>query len=130
MELFARSPMDWDMKNGWFSNLGHIVSLLRQRRMALIVQHQDNVHWAGIGEINIGPFIHPHTEQSIQTFLQFLDDAGLQPRWEEMDEPCLWNKMLLNIAINPIAGLLGKENGALLEPALFESAVGVLLEGQ
>ena len=37
--------------------------------------------------------------------------------------------MLLNIAINPIAGLLGKENGALLEMSIFESVVSVLLEG-
>ncbi len=41
----------------------------------------------------------------------------------------LWNKMLLNIAINPLAGLLGKENGALMEPALFETSVSVMLEG-
>ena len=88
-----------------------------------------NVHWAGVGEVHLGPFMHHHSEQSVQTFLKHLDDAGLQPRWVENGRAMLWNKMLLNIAINPIAGLLGKENGALLEPALFESAVGVLLEG-
>ena len=57
-----------------------------------------------------------------------LNEAGLQPQWGGW-RVLLWNKMLLNIAINPIAGLLGKENGALLEPMLFESAVSVMLEG-
>lgn len=88
-----------------------------------------NVHWAGVGEVHLGPFMHHHTEQSVETLLILLFDAGLQPRWEQNGRALLWNKMLLNIAINPIAGLLGKENGALLEPTLFESAVGVLLEG-
>ena len=87
------------------------------------------VHWAGLGEVTLGPFMHHHSEQSVEYFLQYLSDAGLRPRWKEDGRALLWNKMLLNIAINPIAGLLGKENGALLEPSLFESAVGVMLEG-
>ena len=73
--------------------------------------------------------MHHHSEQSVESFLESLSDAGLRPRWEEDGRALLWNKMLLNIAINPIAGLLGKENGALLKPSLFESAVGVMLEG-
>ncbi len=88
-----------------------------------------HVHWAGLGHVTIGPFMHHHTEQSVELFMQLLSNAGLQPHWEEDGRVLLWNKMLLNIAINPIAGLLGKENGALLEPTLFESAVGVMLEG-
>ena len=87
------------------------------------------VKWAGIGEINIGPFMHHHTQDSVKTLLHVLDDASLEPRWDDDGRALLWNKMLLNIAINPIAGLLGKENGALLEPNIFESAVSVMLEG-
>jgi len=88
-----------------------------------------HVHWAGGGEISIGPFVHNHTEESVSSFLRLLSDAGLSPRWQENGRVMLWNKMLLNIAINPIAGLLGKENGSLLEPSLFESSVSVMLEG-
>ena len=87
------------------------------------------VKWAGLGEINIGPFMHHHTQNSFKTLLQVLDEASLSPRWDDDGRVLLWNKMLLNIAINPIAGLLGKENGALLEPNIFESAVSVMLEG-
>lgn len=88
-----------------------------------------HVCWAGVGQVIIGPFMHHHTEQSVESFMKILSDAGLQPHWEEDGRVLLWNKMLLNIAINPVAGLLGKENGALLEPTLFESAVSVMLEG-
>ena len=88
-----------------------------------------HVYWAGVGQVTIGPFMHHHTEQSVEGLIQFLNEAGLQPQWEVDGRVLLWNKMLLNIAINPIAGLLGKENGALLEPMLFESAVSVMLEG-
>ena len=88
-----------------------------------------HVYWAGLGQVTIGPFMHHHTEQSVGKLMQFLNEGGLQPQWEADGRVLLWNKMLLNIAINPIAGLLGKENGALLEPMLFESAVSVMLEG-
>jgi len=88
-----------------------------------------HVCWAGLGQVTIGPFLHHHTEQSVEGFMQLLTTAGLQPKWEADGRVLLWNKMLLNISINPIAGLLGKENGALLEPMLFESAVSVMLEG-
>ena len=87
------------------------------------------VKWAGLGEINIGPFMHHHTQNSVKTLLQVLDEASLAPHWDDDGRVLLWNKMLLNIAINPIAGLLGKENGALLETNIFESAVSVMLEG-
>lgn len=87
------------------------------------------VHWAGSGHVTIGPFMHSHTEASFRSFMELLSDADLRPRWEEDGRVMLWNKMLLNIAINPLAGLLGKENGALMEPALFETSVSVMLEG-
>ena len=88
-----------------------------------------HVTWAGLGQVNLGPFMHHHSEQSVDGLIQLLTSAGLRPQWEMDGRVLLWNKMLLNIAINPIAGLLGKENGALLEPTLFESAVSVMLEG-
>ena len=36
---------------------------------------------------------------------------------------------MLNIAINPIAAIAGVENGALLRPNLFSSALSTMLEG-
>lgn len=88
-----------------------------------------HVQWAGNGVVSVGPFMHPHAEESVLPLMNLLSSAGLTPHWEENGRAMLWNKMLLNIAINPIAGLLGKENGALLEPSLFESSVSIMLEG-
>ena len=41
----------------------------------------------------------------------------------------VWSKILLNIAINPIAAITGLSNGALLENEMFETCVEVMLEG-
>jgi len=133
--LLRREGLVCTLANG----LGHeerlVVEFGAHRVLAATTTHgayrpaPGNVHWAGVGEVHFGPFMHHHSEHSVEILLKHLSDAGLQPRWEENGRALLWNKMLLNIAINPIAGLLGKENGALLEPTLFESAVGVLLEG-
>ena len=87
------------------------------------------VVWAGKGNVSIGPFLHHHSTDDVSELMNCLSDAGLEPVWNLNGRVLLWNKMLLNIAINPIAGLLGKENGALLEPSLFESSVSVMLEG-
>ena len=85
--------------------------------------------WAGRGNISFGPFNHHHLENEFTDFLKCFADAGLEPMWEPNGRVLLWNKMLLNIAINPMSGLLGKENGALLQSSLFESSVSVMLEG-
>ena len=116
------------MKSDWYTLWEHIVFLHQPLHMEPTVPN-GHVHWAGVGEISIGPFVHNHTEESVSSFLKLLSDAELNPRWQDNGRVMLWNKMLLNIAINPIAGLLGKENGSLLEPSLFESSVSVMLEG-
>ena len=121
------------------NGLGHEERLVHafgpQRVLASTTTHgayrpePGHVHWAGSGEMSIGPFMHPHDNESVAPLLKLLSDGGLNPQWQENGRVMLWNKMLLNIAINPTAGLLGKENGSLLEPHLFESSVSVMLEG-
>ena len=41
------------------------------------------LHWAGRGHVSIGPFMHPHEEATLSSFMQLLSDAGLHPQWEE-----------------------------------------------
>ena len=55
--------------------------------------------------------------------------AGLEPSWSSDGLATLWKKVLLNIAINPLAALAGVENGALLRPDLFSSAFSTMQEG-
>ena len=40
----------------------------------------------------------------------------------------VWEKVLLNVSINPIAALAGLRNGELLEPGLFSSCMTVYRE--
>lgn len=46
---------------------------------------------------------------------------------EDVDR-ILWSKLLLNVAINPLAAMCGLKNGKLLEPELFDQAEACMFE--
>ncbi len=88
-----------------------------------------HVEWAGKGQIMLGSFVHPYSFEDFKPLLSILNKSGLSPIWVDDGRVALWNKMLLNIAINPVAAVIGKENSALLEPIIFDSVVALMLEG-
>ena len=45
----------------------------------------------------------------------------MNPKWIDDGAKLIWSKVLLNIAINPIASITGRVNGDLLEPEMFET---------
>lgn len=87
------------------------------------------VHWAGKGETTIGALPGGPGQSEAQPLLDVLQHAGLSPEWSSDGVATVWRKVLLNIAINPIAALAGVENGELLRPDLFSSAFSTMLEG-
>ena len=87
------------------------------------------VHWAGKGETVLGSLPGGPGETEAKPLLDALSTAGLEPSWSSDGLATLWKKVLLNIAINPLAALSGVENGALLHPDLFSSAFSTMLEG-
>lgn len=87
------------------------------------------VHWAGKGETMIGALPGGPGQSEAQPLLDVLQHAGLSPEWSSDGVAIVWRKVLLNIAINPIAALVGVENGELLRPDLFSSAFSTMLEG-
>jgi 2-dehydropantoate 2-reductase len=87
------------------------------------------VHWAGKGETMIGALPGGPGQSEAQPLLDALQHAGLSPEWSSDGIATVWRKVLLNIAINPIAALAGVENGELLRPDLFSSAFSTMLEG-
>ena len=87
------------------------------------------VHWAGKGETVLGSLTGGPGELEAKPLLEALSIAGLEPLWSSDGLATLWKKVLLNIAINPIAALAGVENGTLLRPDLFSAAFSTLLEG-
>ena len=68
-------------------------------------------------------------QSEAQPLLDVFEQAGLSPMWSSDGVASVWRKVLLNIAINPIAALAGVENGELLRPDLFSSAFSTMLEG-
>ena len=87
------------------------------------------VHWAGRGETVIGALPGGPGQSEAQPLLDVFEQAGLSPRWSSDGVASVWRKVLLNIAINPIAALAGVENRELLRPDLFSSAFSTMLEG-
>ena len=87
------------------------------------------VHYAGRGNVVLGHLQGGPMLNQAQPFLDMLNSVGIESNWTENGPASVWMKVLLNIAINPIAALSGVENGSLLSPALFSAALETMLEG-
>ena len=87
------------------------------------------IHWAGNGAVNIGRSYNSPTREQLSDLFDVLEQSGLNPKWIDDGAKLIWSKVLLNIAINPIASITGRVNGDLLEPEMFETCVEVMLEG-
>lgn len=87
------------------------------------------VNWAGEGKISLGKFGDGPGLSDAEEVIDLLSNSGLNPFWEDDGRRLVWNKVLINIAINPVAALIGCENGFLLQNNLFELCSSIMLEG-
>lgn len=87
------------------------------------------VHFAGKGKIVLGRLQTGALREDAQPLIELLKAAKIDVEWTENGPSAVWMKVLLNIAINPIAALCGVKNGALLNPELFSSSLETMLEG-
>ena len=87
------------------------------------------IEWAGIGTINLGKMSNSPSRQQISEIYSLIEDSGLNPVWIDDGDKLIWSKVLINIAINPIASITGRANGELLDPEMFETCSEVMLEG-
>ncbi len=119
------------------NGLGHITTLRRVngpgRVLASITTHGaylegESTVWAGFGAVGIAlPPMGP-SPLKLLGVVDALRDAGLAPWVHEDASTLVWQKVLLNIAINPIAALAGLKNGELLQPDLFNACMMVYRE--
>ena len=60
--------------------------------------------------------------------MALFEEANLNPKHHENASELVWEKVLLNLAINPIAALAGLKNGELLASELFNASMMVYRE--
>jgi 2-dehydropantoate 2-reductase len=74
------------------------------------------VRWAGVGPTKLGRWEGPNTPE-LEALRELLCRAGIETELSESIERLLWEKLLVNCAINPLTALFDRPNGALLEDA-------------
>ncbi len=94
----------------------------------------NEVRWTGVGSISIGSLNQQSprlADSRISRLFSILEKADLSPIWVDDMQKTLWMKLLLNIAINPLAAISGVENGTILEqPGLMNQAMAVMEEAR
>lgn len=85
------------------------------------------VRWVGKGVVRCGvsPLGDAHRAEA---FVRALDEVGLDAHFERDVQRMVWEKVLINLAVNPIAALGGLRNGGLLDPDLFSTCMEVYRE--
>ena len=120
------------------NGLGHVETLARtlgpERVLAASTTHGAFMQaggptcWAGFGTLSLATTpLGPSSEQ-VAKVVDLLNDAQLNAVVESDPTALIWNKVMLNVAINPLAALGGLKNGELLEPDLFATCMMVYRE--
>jgi len=94
---------------------------------ANIASHS-TVEWAGKGQLNLAKLTLPQDE-GLETFAESVTNSGIDCQIVDDGRSMIWNKVLINIAINPLAALAGVKNGELLETEMFSNALFTMIEG-
>jgi 2-dehydropantoate 2-reductase len=83
------------------------------------------VRWAGRGPTRLGPLISPDSaaRREIDMIIRAFCDAGLEAQDERNIEKALWEKLLVNAAINPLTALFDVPNGWLVEDPILRDTL-------
>lgn len=137
-ELMSQRGMALTLQNG----LGNLESLARTvgpgRLLAgvgllgVTGQDEGRIIYAGRGVIYIGaPAGSQVSGTEVAAVVDLLHGAGLECQPREDIEAVLWEKLVINVGINPLTALLRVPNGALLQlPEAWEVAVAAAAEAQ
>lgn len=120
------------------NGLGHVETLSRtlgpKRVLAASTTHgafsqvEQGTHWAGFGAVRLATTPLGPSPRELQDVVDLLNEAQLNAVVEADATALIWQKVMLNVAINPLAALGGLKNGELLEPDLFGACMMVYRE--
>jgi len=120
------------------NGLGHVETLSRtlgpKRVLAASTTHGafsqigQDPRWAGYGAISLATSSLGPSSHRVQGVAELLNQAHLNAVVEPDATALVWDKVMLNVAINPLAALGGLKNGELLEPELFAACMMVYRE--
>jgi 2-dehydropantoate 2-reductase len=137
-ELMSQGGMALTLQNG-LGNLEAIARTVGTRRLLAGVgllgvtrQDEGRIIYAGQGVIYIGVPIGSQVSASeVAAVADLFRGAGLECQPREDIEAVLWEKLVINVGINPLTALLRVPNGALLKlPEAWEVAVAAAVEAQ
>jgi len=117
--LLRESSIILTVQNG-IGNIENIVTVIDKKHIMAGITAQGatvlspgRIRHAGTGETIVGELDGRITERLNQIRL-FLDSAGIAVETTDDVVGLLWSKLLINAAINPLTGITGLQNGALL----------------
>jgi 2-dehydropantoate 2-reductase len=136
--LMSEGGLALTLQNG-LGNLEEMAKMVGPERLLAGVgllgvtrQDEGRIFFAGQGAIFIGiPAGSQVSETEVAEVVNIFRRAGFECQAREDIQAVLWEKLIINVAINPLTALLRVPNGALLEltPA-WEVAVAAAVEAQ
>lgn len=137
-ELMSQGGLALTLQNG-LGNLEAIARIVGTRRLLAGVgllgvtrRDEGRIIYAGRGMIYIGtPPGSQVSPTEVAAVVNLFRGAGLECQPREDIEAALWEKLVINVGINPLTALLRVPNGALLKlPEAWEVAVAAAVEAQ
>jgi len=136
--LMAEGGLALTLQNG-LGNLEAMAQVVGPRRLLAGVallgvtrRNEGSIIHAGPGPIFIGiPAGSQVSEDELAALVEIFQNAGLECQARDQIEVVFWEKLVVNVGINPLTALLRVPNGALLElPHAWEMAVAAATEAQ
>ncbi len=83
------------------------------------------VRWAGVGPTRLGRWEGPATPE-IEQILALFRSAEIETEYSEEIERLLWEKLIINCAINPLTALFDTPNGAVVHDSELREIAGAV----
>lgn len=94
---------------------------------AAIRQENGSITYTGIGKVTLGS-INGASVDSYFEIMKLFEKSGLFPEWVDDGSVAIWEKAIINAAINPLAAITGVKNGELLNGNNWFTSLEIMYE--